>query len=291
MKQLKSPRLMLVASMTIFGTLGPFVRNISVSSGELALYRAILAALLIAIFLIVTKQKIPFANIKKEVPLLLASGVSMGINWILLFEAYKYTTVSAATLSYYFAPVIVTIVCPILFHEKLTKKQIICFIMSTLGLVMITGISDIGGGNDFIGILFGLGAAVFYATVILLNKFIKNVEGIHRTFLQFISAIIILIPYVLSTSGITLGNLNSIGWVNLLIVGLIHTGVTYCMYFSSLKELPGQKAAILSYIDPLVAVIISVTILGETMTPWQIIGGILILGFTLWNEITPKEKV
>lgn len=291
MKQLKSPRLMLVASMTIFGTLGPFIRNISVSSGELALYRAILAALLIAIFLIVTKQKIPFANIKKEVPLLLASGVAMGINWILLFEAYKYTTVSAATLSYYFAPVIVTIICPILFHEKLTKKQIICFIMSTLGLVMITGISDIGGGSDFIGILFGLGAAVFYATVILLNKFIKNVEGIHRTFLQFISAIIILIPYVLSTSGITLGNLNSIGWVNLLIVGLIHTGVTYCMYFSSLKELPGQKAAILSYIDPLVAVIISVTILGETMTPWQIIGGILILGFTLWNEITPKEKV
>ncbi len=289
MKQLKSPRLMLVASMTIFGTLGPFVRNISVSSGELALYRAILAALLIAIFLIVTKQKIPFANIKKEVPLLLASGVAMGINWILLFQAYKYTTVSAATLSYYFAPVIVTIVCPILFHEKLTKKQIICFIMSTFGLVMITGISDIGGGSDFIGILFGLGAAVFYATVILINKFIKKVEGIHRTFLQFISAIIILIPYVLSTSGITLGNLNSIGWVNLLIVGLIHTGITYCMYFSSLKELPGQKAAILSYIDPLVAVIISVTILGETMTLWQIIGGVLILGFTLWNEITPKK--
>lgn len=194
MKQLKSPRLMLVASMIIFGTLGPFVRNISVSSGELALYRAILAALLIAIFLIITKQKIPFKNIKKEVPLLLASGVAMGINWILLFQAYKYTTVSAATLSYYFAPVIVTIVCPILFHEKLTKKQIICFIMSTLGLVMITGIGNIGGRSDFIGILFGLGV-----------------------------------------------------------------------------------------------VIISVTILGETMTLWQIIGGILILGFTLWNEITPKE--
>lgn len=194
MKQLKSPRLMLVASMIIFGTLGPFVRNISLSSGELALYRAILAALLIAIFLIITKQKIPFKNIKKEVPLLLASGVAMGINWILLFQAYKYTTVSAATLSYYFAPVIVTIVCPILFHEKLTKKQIICFIMSTLGLVMITGIGNIGGRSDFIGILFGLGV-----------------------------------------------------------------------------------------------VIISVTILGETMTLWQIIGGILILGFTLWNEITPKE--
>lgn len=290
MKKVMNPRLMLVASMTIFGTLGIFVRNISVSSGELALYRAILAALLIALFLLVTKQRIPLANIKKEVPLLLASGVAMGINWILLFEAYKYTTVSVATLSYYFAPVIVTVVCPILFKEKLTGKQIICFVMSTLGLVLITGIGDVGNGNDFIGILFGLGAAVFYATVILLNKFIKNVEGIHRTFLQFLAAIVVLIPYVIMTSGVTLGNLNGIGWVNLLIVGLIHTGVTYCMYFSSLKELPGQKAAILSYIDPLVAVLISVTILGESMTLWQVIGGILILGFTLWNEISPKTK-
>ncbi|MBQ7883817.1 MAG: EamA family transporter [Phascolarctobacterium sp.] len=285
-----NPRLMLVASMTIFGTLGIFVRNIPVASGELALYRAVLAATLIAAFLFVTKQKIPFANIRKEVPLLLASGVAMGINWILLFEAYKYTTVSLATLSYYFAPVIVTVVCPILFKEKLTSKQIICFVMSTLGLVMITGIGDVGGSSDFLGILFGLGAAVFYATVILLNKFIKNVDGIHRTFLQFISAIVTLLPYVLLTSGVSLIGMNCLGWVNLLIVGFIHTGVTYCMYFSSLKELPGQKAAILSYIDPLVAVLISVTVLGESMTLWQVVGGMLILGFTLWNEISPKAE-
>ncbi len=290
MKKIMNPRLMLIASMTIFGTLGPFVRHISVSSGELALYRAVLAAILIAVFLLITGQKIPFAKIKRKVPLLLASGIAMGINWIFLFEAYKYTTVSVATLSYYFAPVIVTAACPILFKEKLTAKQIICFIMSTLGLVLITGIGDVNGKTDLIGILFGLGAAVFYATVILLNKFIKNVEGIHRTFLQFLAAIVILIPYVMFTGGITLGSLDGIGWINLLIVGLIHTGVTYCMYFSSLKELPGQKAAILSYIDPLVAVLISVTVLKETMTLWQIIGGILILGFTLWNEISPKVK-
>lgn len=289
MKHAMSPRLMLIASMTIFGTLGPFVRNIPVSSGELALYRAILAAGLIALFLVLTRQNIPFANIKKEVPLLLASGIAMGINWILLFEAYKYTTVSAATLSYYFAPVIVTVVCPVLFHEKLTAKQIICFVMSTAGLVLITGIGDVGGERDLIGILFGLGAAVFYATVVLLNKFIKKVEGIHRTFLQFLAAIVILLPYVAFTSGVTLGTLTGFGWVNLLIVGLIHTGITYCMYFSSLKELPGQKAAILSYIDPLVAVLVSVTILGETMTIGQVVGGILILGFTLWNEISPKS--
>ena len=290
MKKMLNPRMLLITSMAIFGTLGPFVRNIPVSSGELALYRAVLASVLIGCFLLVTKQRIPFARIRKEVPLLLASGMAMGINWILLFEAYKYTTVSVATLSYYFAPVIVTVVCPVLFKEKLTGKQILCFVMSTLGLVMITGIGDMGGGNDAVGILFGLGAAVFYASVVLVNKFIKNVEGIHRTFLQFLAAIVILAPYMLMTSGVTVGSLNGIGWLNLLIVGFVHTGLTYCMYFSALRELPGQKAAILSYIDPLVAVVISVTVLGETMTLWQGIGGVLILGFTLWNELSPETK-
>ena len=128
MKKITGPRAIMITSMAIFGTLAPFVRNISVSSGELALYRAVLAALMIAVFLLVTKQKIPFANIRKEVPWLIASGMAMGINWVLLFEAYKYTTVSVATLSYYFAPVIVTVVSPILFKERLTRKQILCFI-------------------------------------------------------------------------------------------------------------------------------------------------------------------
>lgn len=280
---------MLVLSMAIFGTIAVFVRNINVSSGELALYRAVMAAVLIGLFLLVTKQKIPFAKIKKEIPLLLASGIAMGFNWIFLFEAYKYTTVSVATLSYYFAPVIVTAVCPILFKEKLTAKQIICFLMSTAGIVLITGVGG-GGKSDLKGIFFGLSAAVLYATVVLLNKYIRNVEGIHRTFLQFVSASIILLPYVMLTSGFNLAQLDNKGIVNLLIVGIFHTGITYCMYFSSLKELPGQKSAILSYIDPLVAVLISVTVLGEKMTLLQVLGGILILGFTLWNEISYKNK-
>lgn len=286
MKQMKNARWMLIASMTIFGTLGPFVRNIPVSSGELALYRALLAAIFIATYLLATKQRIPFQKIKQEIPLLLASGVAMGINWILLFEAYKYTSVSTATLSYYFAPVLVMLVSPFLFRERLTIKQVVCFVMSTLGLVLITEIGNASkSSTDFIGILFGLGAAVFYAAVILLNKFMKNTQGIHRTFLQFLAALLTLLPYVAATSGVTLSNVETKGWVCLLIVGLVHTGMTYCMYFTSLKELPGQKAAILSYIDPLVAVLVSVLLLHETMTPRQMVGGLFILGFTLWNEL------
>lgn len=285
-----SARLMLVAAMAIFGTLGPFVRNISVSSGELALYRAVMAALILGFYFLLTKQPIRFKEIRRELPLLLISGMAMGINWILLFEAYRYTTVSVATLSYYFAPVIVTAVCPILFKERLTAKQILCFVASTAGLALITvGGSDAGGNAHLRGILIGLGAASFYATVVLLNKFIKNVDGIHRTFLQFLAAAVILIPYVLFSSGVTVQSMDYVGWINLLIVGLVHTGVTYCLYFSSLKNLTGQTAAILSYVDPLVAVIVSVTVLHEGITALQIVGGALILGFTLLNEIDLKK--
>ena len=285
-----NPRFMMILSMAIFGTLGLFVRNINVASGELALYRAVMAALFLTTVFLITKRRIEWTKIRKEVPILIASGVAVGINWILLFEAYKYTTISLATLSYYFAPVLVTAICPFLFKEKLTPKQIICFVMSTLGIVLITGIGGADGQNNLVGIMFGLGAAVFYASVILLNKFIKNVGGMDRTLLQFIAAILVLLPYVASTSGFSLDGLDTLGWSCLLVVGLVHTGITYTMYFSSLKDLPGQKVAILSYIDPLVAIAISVLVLGEAMTVTQMIGGALILGFTLWNELTPTKE-
>lgn len=286
MKNSSRAGLRLAFSMAIFGTLAPFVRAISVSSGELALYRAILAAGLIGLYRKITRQPLSFRALGKEAWLLLLSGAAMGFNWILLFEAYRYTSVAVATLSYYFAPVIVTVVCPFLFREKMTARQILCFVGSTVGLCLVIGITDLQPqGRSFLGVAFGLGAAVLYATVILLNKFIREVSGISRTFLQFLSAIAVLIPYVLTTDGIHLGNLDLTGWICLLIVGLVHTGFTYCLYFSSLKELPGQKAAILSYIDPLVAVVIGVVILGEPLNPMQFLGGALILGFTLWNEL------
>ena len=289
MKRENTAKVLMAVAMFIFGTLAPFVRNIDVSSGELALYRAVLAAILVGGFLLITKQKLPISSIKKELILLLLSGVAMGVNWIFLFEAYKYTTVSVATLSYYFAPVIVMVVCPLLFKEKLSKKQILCFAMSTAGLVLITGTTG-GGKQDLLGILFGLSVAIFYATVMLLNKFIKGVTGLHRTFVQFLSAIVILIPYVICTSGFNFVGLNKGGITALLIVGLVHTGITYCMYFSALKDLPGQKVAILSYIDLLVAVLVSVIWLKEGITIPQIVGGLLILGFTLWSELPVGKK-
>ena len=282
-------KIIFIISMVIFGTLAIFVKNINVTSGELALYRAVLAASIIGFYLLITKQKIALKAIKKDIILIIISGMAMGFNWIFLFESYKYTTVSVATLTYYFAPIIVMIVCPILLKEKITLKQWICFIVSTLGIFLIIGITNINISSDhFLGVIFGISAAVFYATVIIINKYIKSISGIHRTFIQFLAAILVLVPYVLLTSGFNLSGLELTGWISLLIVGIIHTGITYCLYFTSLKNLDGQTVSILSYIDPLVAIIVSF-MLKETMTTFQIIGGVLIIVSTVLNEIKFKS--
>lgn len=279
-------KLKIIFSMAVFGTLAIFVKNIPLSTGEIALFRALIALTAIVVYKLLARKKFLLPHLRKDLPILFISGAAMGFNWILLFEAYKYTTVSIATLSYYFAPVIVLVTSPILFREKMTVKQAVCFIMATVGLIMVIDIQGVeGNGENLLGIAFGLGAALLYATVIILNKFIKTVTGIDRTIIQFIAAIIVLFPYVLFTSGIQVGSLDPFALSNLLILGLFHTGICYCLYFSSLKDLKGQEVAILSYLDPLIAIIVSVAVLGEAINLMQIIGGIFILGFTLLNEI------
>ena len=292
MKKVMSPRMMLITSMVIFGTLGPFVRNIPVTSGELALYRAVLAAALVGIFLLITGQRLSVGSVKKEIFLLLLSGGAMGFNWILLFEAYCYTSVAVATLCYYMAPVIIILVSPLLFNERINGKKLCCILAALIGIVLVSGVLNPTeeGNGDYRGVLLGLAAAVLYATVMLLNKFIKGVTGLQRTFIQFLAAIIVLLPYVAFGSGFRFSELDGRGFRMLLIVGLVHTGITYCLYFSSLKELPGQETAILSYIDPLVAVICSVFVLGEAISLPQILGGVLILGFTLWSELPVRKR-
>ena len=283
-------RLAMIVSASVFGTLGLFVRRIEVTSAELALYRAVLAAVFILLFFLIRRERPRLREIRKSLWLLLLSGAAMGFDWMLLFESYKYTTISLATLSYYVAPVIVTALCPLLFHERMTRAQAICFLMSTLGVALIIGSGGVqGGGSDLRGIVCAVGAAVFYAAVILLNKYIRGVTGLERTFVQLLAAVVVLAPYVGLTSGFHPEVLSATGWVNLLIVGFVHTGLTYCLYFAAIRTLPGQESSLLSYLDPIVSVLISVLLLGEPLAPIQIAGMVLFLGFAVANEFTHKN--
>ena len=280
-----NPKLKILISMAAFGTISVFVRNIPLTSAEVALFRAVIALICLTAFKGVKKEPLSIRALGNEAFLLFLSGAAMGFNWIFLFEAYRYTTVSVATLSYYFAPVIVMVLSAMLFRERVTRKQIICFAGATLGLILVVNPQGLAGGDALKGVLFGLSAAALYATVILLNKKITRVGGIDRTMLQFAAAAAVLLPYVLLTTGIHMEHMNPTGWLCLIAVGAVHSGLCYVLYFSALRELPGQEAAILSYVDPLVAVLISLTILAEPVAPVQLVGGALILAFTLANEI------
>ena len=286
-------KLMNLSAMLIFGTIAIFVRNIELTSKEIAVLRGVIGSLFLLGVMLFSKEKNSFEGIKKNLPILVLSGLGVGANWIFLFEAYKYTTVSIATLSYYCAPIFVTIMAPIILKEKISLIKFLCVCTAMLGMLCIVGTNknDIGEGyNHFLGIVYGLTAAVGYASVILMNKFIKGLKGIETTVTQLIFASILLLPYVMVTSGFDFSKMTGISWGYMIFLGVVHTGFAYALYFSSLKELKGQTIAVLSYIDPITAVLISALFLGEQLTIFQIIGGILILGSTFISETQGKKE-
>ncbi|NLK28873.1 MAG: EamA family transporter [Clostridiales bacterium] len=281
---MKMARVKLVFAMLIFGSIGLFVRNIDLSSGQIALARGVIGSLFLLLVGRITKQKLSQGAIRRNLLLLLLSGALIGFNWILLFEAYKYTTISKATLSYYFAPVFVMVLSPWILKERLEIKKILGMILALGGMFLVTGIGEGAGKADLLGIGFGLMAAMLYATVVLMNKFLKGLTGLETTLVQISAASIVLLPYILITEDLQYKQLNSIGMILLVIVGIINTGLAYLLYFSSMKDLSGQTISVFSYIDPISAILLSVVLLGEHMSAIQVIGGILILGGTFLSE-------
>lgn len=281
-----------ISSMLIFGSVGLFVRHIPLPSAQIALVRGIIGGLVLLAAMALLRKKISLERIRADLWVLFFSGIAIGINWIFLFQAYRYTTIANATICYYLAPVIVIFLSPFILKEKLNPLKIGCILAAVMGIWLMTGFGAAGsyrGENDFIGILYGLGAAAFYASVMILNKFIRHVTDWERTVIQLAFASLSLLPYVLITAIKDYAPLTITGVILLLIVGVIHTGFAYFLYFSGLNALKGQTAALLSYIDPLTAILLSAFILSEKMGIWQILGGILILGGTMLHEMVSER--
>lgn len=281
---MKSAQVKLLSAMALWGTMSLFVKNIELAPSTLALARAIIAVITLFILRAILRQKIDWQACRKDWVGLLISGAALGLNWTMLFSAYNYVSVSVATLCYYFAPTLIILFCAIFFHEKMTQKQWLCFLISTLGLILIINVNS--SGNDMLkGIFFGLCAAIFYAVIMLANKTIHHVGGIDRTLIQLMISILFLFPYCFMTSSLTFTSLSLHSIINILILGIVYTAFAYTLFFSAISELPGQKAAIMTYIDPLVAVLTSALILHETILPMQILGGILVIGSAIISEI------
>lgn len=285
----------LVFAMIIWGTLGPLVKQIPLASGEIVLARVILGLATLGIIYFASGgcragNTADRYAVRKDIAILFVSGAVMGFNWVFLFEAYKYTTVSMATVSYYCAPVIVTALSPLVLGEKLTASRIAGIAAATAGMFMITG-SLQGGSQPLKGVLFGLLAALFYACVTILNKQLKGgFTGIQITIVQLFAAGIVVAPYAVINHEGSWVMPQSAGLVCLVIVGVVHTGIVLHLYFSSMQILPGQSVAMCSYIDPVSSLLIAAAVLSEKMSIVQIIGAVLIIGGAAFGELYRKKE-
>lgn len=285
------PKFQFLAAMGVFGTIGLCVRYIPLPSAAVAFTRGVLGCAFLLLFMLLTRKRFDRAAVKQNLLLLLLSGAAIGINWILLFEAYRYTTVATATVCYYLAPVFLLLASPLI-GEKLTAKKLLCIAIALVGMVFVSGVME--GGlppiGELTGVLCGIGAAVFYAAVMVLNKRLKPIPAYDKTVLQLGVAALVVLPYMLLTGTGEIGAVAPVGWLLLLVVGIVHTGAAYTMYFGAMGSLPATTVAVFSYLDPVIAVLLSALVLREEMTVWGIIGTVLILASALYSELPERKK-
>lgn len=279
----------LIGSMLIFGTLGVVRRYVPLSSAMLALCRGALGSVFLLLFVLVRGGKLKLPERKATLWLVL-TGAIMGLNWMLLFEAYNYTTVAAATMCYYMQPTIVILLSPLVFRERLSGRKLACAAAAIVGMLFVSGVLSGGVGQvrDIRGIAFGLGAAALYAAVIILNKKVVVEDIYAKTVIQLAGAALVMIPYVLLTEGVPELTLTAADIGMVLLVGIVHTGITYALYFGSMQRLKAQTVAVMSYIDPVFALLLSAAVLHESLTPLGIVGAVLIIGSAIISE-TAKE--
>ncbi len=279
--------LKLIISMLIFGSLIVFIKSISFASTQIVLARTMLGSLFLFLFMLIGKHKFVWANIKKNIVPLLVAGVALGLNWLFLFEAYNHIPVSVATMLYYLSPVIMVVVSPFLLKEKLKIRTVVLVCVALFGMFLVNGFTT--GQTSLVGTVLGLLSACLYVTVVISNKFIKDLKSVEISFIEMLISCVIMFFYTLATDGIIPQVIDAKSVVNLLIVGLVHTAIAYLLYFSSIQDLPAQFVAVFSYIDPVFTLILSALVLHEDMTFVQIIGAVLIMGSAAFEQIFTKK--
>lgn len=278
-------KLLFALAMLIFGSIGLFVRTLPFTSSQIALARGLIGSAFLFASSFILKKGLSFKRIQSNLKVLLPLGIMLGFNWILLFQAYRYTSIANATVSYYCAPVIVMLLTPVVFKESLTRTNVLCIFAAMAGMVCISGAGGTLDRQNLIGIAYGFGGAVFYAAIVLTNKFLKDISDFESAFTQLFIAALALLPYVLLTDGIRLTGASAVTVMLLILVGVVHTGFSYLLYFASLPRLDSRTIATFSYIDPISAILLSSLFLAEPMTLIQAAGAVLILGATLVNEL------
>ena len=284
-------RLQLIFTMLLFGTIGTLSRFINMPSSLICLGRAFFGVIMILILLAIHREKPDSEAIRRNKWWLLLSSTLMCCNWICQFEAFKYTTIATSTLCYYMQPVFYIVAGAIVLHEKLTAKKLACVAVAFFGMILVSGVLQTGlHVSELKGVIFGVAGGFFYAMVVLINKYMKDISPVNTTIVQMILVSVIMMPYSAATGAFSAVSLTATGIICLLALGLLHTGIGYIIYFDAVNKLPAQTVGILSYIDPVEAVLLSAFFLREPVTVYTIFGAVMILGAAAVSELTGNRE-
>lgn len=278
-----------IAALLMFGSNGIVASHIALTSYEIVFTRTLIGSLFLALIFIFTKQKAHFLKIKVHFLLLVISGVAMGTSWMFLYEAYQQIGVSIATLAYYCGPVIVIILSPILFREKMSWAKLLGFLAVLIGMFCVN-MEALAEGRTSWGLFCGIMSAVMYAFMVIFNKKAESITGLENSMWQLITSFLTVAIFIGTKQGFSISiELGSIAPI--LILGIVNTGVGCYFYFSSIGELPVQTVAVCGYLEPLSALIFSAVLLGEALGFVQIIGAVLILGGAAFGELYHQKDL
>ena len=280
-----SARSRMLVSLVIFGTIGLVRRSIPLGSVPLALLRSALGCLTLLVLMQMGRRPFHWNPLKARAPKLLLSGLLLGLDWVFFFEAFNHTTVAIATLCYYMAPVFMLGAAPLVFHETISRRKLVCAVITIGGMLLVSGVLGSNGDlGDIAGVLYALAGAFFYACIIVLSKTIQGLDPYEQTAVQLGTSAFFLLVYGFCIGQLDFSTMTGEGWALTLLLGIFHTGLAYGIYFGSLTQLPAQTTAILSYVDPVVAVCLSVFVLQEPITELQLAGICLVLGGMISGE-------
>lgn len=275
-------RVKLLLVMVIWGSLGVFTRTIPLSALNLAFLRALIALpVLFAAMKMGSQRKVTLKRLRPYI----VSGVLLGFGWLTLFYGFKHTNISTAVIIYNMCPVYVMIGAPIFLKESISRIQIAVIVISFIGLFLIVG-NNLLEGAGYMGMMLSAVSGMCYAVIVLINRNIKDrVDNRYATFVQILTAMLVLLPFVVYDGTIySVIELSGVQLFLTVLLGVVHTGVAYTMFFSLYAHMKSVEIVSYSYFEPLFGVLMGVLFIGEILSIWQIAGGILILGSTYIGE-------
>ncbi len=276
-----------LASLFIFGFNGIFASYVDATSTQIVFLRVLIGSVVLLGAFAITRKRWTFPDHKRAFGFLVLSGCAMGLQWLLLFEAFNHIGVGMATLLNYCGPIIVIALAPFVFKERMTWNKMLGILVVIGGVLLLNGTAT--GSLDLVGILCGLGAAVLYAVMVTFSKKASAIQGLENTTIQILSGLAIVFV-VLLVKGEAQVSLPLYSVPAMLELGIVGTGAACLLYFSGIGTMNAQSVAVLGYLEPLGAVVLSAIILGEAMTGLQLVGVACIIGGACLAQMKPPAR-